>query len=284
VVRVFVLLISACLCAAVASAQRVDDILVRAGTFVHDTSQRLSGVIADETYEQEVFVSFPDSRLGPRIARRAMRSEALFIWLPAANQWMFVRNVVAVDGREVAESGDRLDRLFNSGVDAAAYLRQLQEENARFDIGPVTRTFGDPTFALRFLDASAQRRFAFDRFGTEVVAGVRATMLTYRERRRPFVIKVNGMDAQSVGRMWIDPVDGVVLRTNLRVMRPSGLGTLASVTVDFQKDAGLDAWVPARMSEQYNSGTGQTTTAKTSYANFRRFDTSVRIVEPDAAH
>jgi hypothetical protein len=91
------------------------------------------------------------------------------------------------------------------------------------------------------------------------------------------------MDAQSSGTMWIDPAEGVVLRTSLRVTRPTGRGTLASVTVDFQKEPNLDAWVPALMSEEYNSGTGQITTARTSYTNFRRFDTSVRIVDPDAA-
>src|SRR5215510_8740674 len=96
-VRVLALLISACLYAAAAGAQRADDILVRAGTFVRDTAQRLSGVVADELYEQQLFASFVDSRLTPRIARRAMRSEALFMWLPAANQWVFVRNVLAVD-------------------------------------------------------------------------------------------------------------------------------------------------------------------------------------------
>jgi hypothetical protein len=281
-VRLIVLLISACLVTAVASAQRADDILLRAGTFVRETAQRLSGVVADELYEQQLFASFVDSRLSPRIARRAMRSEALFMWLPAASQWVFVRNVLAVDDRPVPDSGDRLDRLFNSGVDAAAYLRQLQEENARFDIGPVTRTFGDPTFALRFLDAPSQARFAFDRAGTERVGGVRAMRFAYHERRRPFVIHVDGMNAQSSGTMWIDPVDGVVLRTTLHVTRPSGRGTLASVTVDFQKDPRLEAWVPNLMSEEYNAGGGQVTRAKTSYANFRRFATSVRVVDPDA--
>jgi len=46
------------------------------------------------------------------------------MFLPAASQWMFVRNVLVVDGRPVPDSGERLDRLFNSGIDAAAYLRQ----------------------------------------------------------------------------------------------------------------------------------------------------------------
>jgi len=276
------LMILVCASAAGASAQRVDDLLLRAGRFVQDVSAALSGVVADESYEQQLFAQFVDSGIKPRIGRRAMRSEALFMFLPVANQWMFVRNVLAVDGRPVPDSGERLDRLFkDSGIDAAAYLRQLQEENGRFDIGPVVRTFGDPTFALRYLDLDSQRRFSFSRAGTERLGGVRATRLIYRERRRPFVITVDGMDAQSSGTMWIDAAEGAVVRTDLRVARPSGRGAIASITVDFQKDPRLGIWVPSRMSEQYNSVGGQTTIGTASYANFRRFDTSVRVLTPE---
>jgi len=278
-VRVLVLLISVCLVTAVASAQRVDDILLLAGRFVQDTSARLSGVIADESYEQELSAQFVASGISTRLGRRALRSEALFMWVPVASQWMFVRNVLTVDGRPVPDSGDRLDRLLrDSGPDAGAALRQLQQENARFDLGPVVRTLGDPTFALRYMALDSQRRFSFSRAGTERIGGVLSTMLTYRERRPPFVVTVDRMDAQSSGTMWIDDANGAVLRTNLRVTRPSGRGTFAVITVDFEKDARLGIWAPTRMSEQYNSMSGQTTKGTASYANFRRFGASARIV------
>jgi hypothetical protein len=285
--RLLLPVVLVCASAAGANAQRsapkVEEILLRAGRFVENAATSLSGVIADESYDQQLFAPFVDSGIKPRIGRRAMRSEALFMWVPVASQWMFVRNVVAVDGRPVPDSGDRLDRLFrDSGLDAGAYLRQLQEENARFDIGPVVRTFGDPTFALRYLELDSQMRFSFSRAGTERIGAVRATMLVYRERRRPYVITVDGMDAQSSGTMWIDAAEGAVLRTNLRVARPSGRGTIASITVDFEQDARLGIWVPSRMSEQYNSASGQTTIGTASYANFRRFATSVRVIAPEA--
>jgi len=281
-VRVLVLLISVCLFTAVASAQRVDDILLRAGTFVQDLSAALSGVIADESYDQELFAQSDITGINARVRRRAVRSEALFMRVPVASQWMFVRNALTVDGRPVPDSGDRLDRLLrDSGLEAGAALRQLQQENARFDIGPVVRTLGDPTFALRYLDLDSQKRFTFSRAGTERIGSVNATMWTYRERRRPFVVTVDRMDAQSSGTMWIDDANGAVLRTNLRVMWPSGRGTFAIITVDFEEDARLGIWAPARMSEQYNSRSGQTTKGTASYANFRRFGASVRIVSPE---
>ena len=124
-----VLLISVCLFTAVAGAQRVDDILLLAGRFVEDTSTRLSGVIADETYAQELSAQFVAPGINSRIGRRALRSEALFMFVPVASQWMFVRNVLTVDGRPLPDSGDRLDRLLrDSGPDAGAALRQLNRK------------------------------------------------------------------------------------------------------------------------------------------------------------
>jgi hypothetical protein len=208
-----------------------------------------------------------------------MHSETLFVWLASPTVWMFVRNVRDVDGRAVPDSAERLDRLFtNPTIDTVAYLHQLQQENARFDIGPVARTLGDPTFALRYLEPNTQVRFAFTRAGTERVRGAVATKLAYRERRRPFVVKVDGADAPSSGTMWID-ADGAVLRTQLQVSYPTGRGAAASVTVDFQKDLRLGTWVPWRMVEQY-TGSGELVTGTASYANFRKFDTSIRVVVP----
>jgi hypothetical protein len=279
VVRVFVLLISACLCAGVAGAQRVDDILVRASRFVEETATRLSGVVADETYEQRVAQSLD---ISPRVARRFMRTEALFLLLRSAGAWMFVRNVVLVDGRPVPDSGERLDRLFNgSAIDVLTYLRQLQTENARFDIGSVVRTLGDPTFALRYLQSASQDRFSFSRDGTETVGTLRTTKLRYRERKRPFIVKVNGLDALSSGTVWVEPVQGTVVRTSLVVMRPTGRGVLASITVDFQNDMRIGAWAPSRMTERYVANNGETMTGVATYANFRRFDTSIRVIAPE---
>jgi len=281
-VRLFVVLISVCLFTAVATAQRVDDILLRAAAFVQDVSAALSGVVADESYDQELFAQFADTGINRRASRRAVRSEALFMRVPVASQWMFVRNVLTVDGRPVPDSGDRLDRLLRgSDLEAGAALRRLQQENARFDIGPVVRTLGDPTFALRYLDLDSQKRFTFSRAGSKRIGSVNATMLTYRERRRPFVVTVDRMDAQSSGTMWIDDANGAVLRTSLQVTWPSGRGTFASIVVEFEKEARLGIWAPSRMSEQYNSRSGQTTKGTASYANFRRFAASVRVITPE---
>jgi hypothetical protein len=271
-----------CLFTAVVGAQRNDELLVQAGRFVQTTLDQLSGVIADENYIQEVYGPPFDSGIRPRIGRRSIRSDAMFLWLPSAHEWMFVRNVVAVDGSPVPDSADRWEGLLRDPTaDVVATLRQIQQENARFDLGPVIRTLGDPTFALRYLEPNAQPRFTFPRVGTERIDGVRATVLPFSERRRPFVVKVNGMDAPSSGTMWVNAADGSVVRTSLRVAFPSGR-TAALITVDFHEDNRLKIWAPWKMSEQYNTMNGESTTASASYDNFRRFDVSVRVITPDA--
>ena len=76
VVRTFLVAISVCAAAAGVSAQRgapkVDEILLRAGTFVQDTANSLTGVIADESYEQDLLGPLFDGGTRPRIGRRSM--------------------------------------------------------------------------------------------------------------------------------------------------------------------------------------------------------------------
>jgi len=170
--------------------------------------------------------------------------------------------------------------LKTTNIDAVAYIRELQEENARFNLGPVIRTLGDPTFTLRFLAHSSQTRFTFNRVGTERIRTATATTIRYKEREPPTVVKLDGQDALSSGTMWIDAADGSVIRTNLRLRKPNSNEIAASVTVDFQQDRQLQVWVPYRMTEQYFARSGQTLIGSASYTNFRKFDTSVRVSVP----
>jgi len=116
--------ISVCALSSFVYAQRNDDVLRRPGTFVLETSNRLSGVIADESYQQKLYAPPFNSGTRRLIRQHGMRAEALFVGLPAAQEWMFVRNVVTVDRQAVSDSGDRLDGLFkDGGGDRAAYRR-----------------------------------------------------------------------------------------------------------------------------------------------------------------
>jgi hypothetical protein len=257
--------------------QPLTTVLMRAGAFVRSTEVSLSTVIADETYQQDSYS--PITRSGMPAITQTLRSEVLFLWLPDKNGWLFVRNVQAVNGRTVPDSGDRLDRLLrDSRANVLQYLRQLEEESSRFNIGP-PRTTSDPTLGLQFLDPTNQSRFAFSRIGTEKVGGSLATAIAFTEHQRPSAIRVNNADAPASGTIWLNEGDGTVFRTEI------GFTTLmlprVSIRVDFEKDLHLHSWVPIRMTEEYQRASdGEFTVTNASYSNFRRFDISVRVIEP----
>ncbi len=257
--------------------QPLTAVLMRAGAFVRLTEVSLSTVIADETYQQDTYS--PVTRSGDYSITQKLHSEVLFLWLPEKNGWLFVRNVRAVNARTIPDSGDRLDRLLrDSHANVLQYLRQLEEESSRFNIGP-PRTTSDPTLGLQFLDPANQPRFAFRRIGTENVGGSVATAIAFTEQQRPSAISVNNADAPASGTMWLNEADGTVLRTEISfttLMLP-----MVSIRVDFEKDSHLDSWVPVRMTEQYQRASdGELTVTNASYNNFRRFDILVRVTGP----
>src|SRR5262245_9248513 len=70
--------------------ESVGAMLTRGGTFVRAMEADLSTVIADETYQQDLYP--PNlSRSGNRTLSQTLHSEVLFLWLPERNGWLFVR-------------------------------------------------------------------------------------------------------------------------------------------------------------------------------------------------
>jgi hypothetical protein len=218
----------------------------------------------------------------------------LLWWLPDERVWLSVRNVLSVDGKPVQDSEQRLQRALGvspdpavpapgampeddeqpgAGVSRTARLHRLQEEGARFDLGPVHRTTSNPTFVLQFLAPDNQPHFMFARERSERVGGARASKFSFVEGRRPTVVRVDGKEVVSTGAVWLRDVDGAVLRTDL-TLKISGQ-TTASITVDFQRNKKLAVWVPSKMVERYGDVTCMST-----YSNFRRFETSGRLVDP----
>lgn len=261
-----------------AQTDPIGELLDRGARYVESLEERLSVVIADETYVQEIWSA--TTRSGTRLtARRTIRSEALFMVLPGEDVWLFVRSVSSVDGRPVPDSRERLDRLLAApGFDYISKLRALDAESARYDIGQVWRTTGYPTIALRFLLPSYQKRFEFAPAGEERVAGETVSRVRFLERDGPSVIQVDGRDVRSTGMLWLRPSDGVAVRTRVALTTPSQLRV--SITVDFAHDARLDVSVPSRMDERYDEISGSSTRCSARYSNFRRFETSGRMLAP----
>ncbi len=64
--------------------------------------------------------------------------------------------------------------------------------------------------------------------------------------------------------------------------RDGDAGVEASVDVQYQRDSAFGVWVPAQMTERYREriGSGERITSTSTYSNFRRYETSARVLSP----
>jgi len=270
-------------------------ILDRAGTYVRQFEQQFAVVLSDETYDQRQHLSqIVDGAPRSRGAQRKLHSELLFMWMPEAQEWLTVRTVLRVNGAPIAESRDRLERaLAETDPGRLARLRRLRDEGARFNIGQIVRNFNDPTLALQFLDPVYQPRFTFTLSARRRVNGVDAWQLAFDEYRSPPVVDSDGHDSFSEGSVWVAVSDAAVVRTSAR-WEDARTNTRANMVVSYRRDPKLEMWVPARMEESYAqnrlvSSEGRPPRFGTvneqiecvaTYSNFRRFETSGRLVPP----
>ena len=77
---------------------------------------------------------------------------------------------------------------------------------------------------------------------------------------------------QSKGSFRIDPVDGRVAESTLRLMDGG-----AVISVSYEVDRRLQIAVPSVMSERYEFGQ-ELIAGDATYTNYRRFETGVRII------
>ena len=284
------------------------DILARAGSYVHQLEQDFAFVICDEDYRQDDHprptlsgrVSFGRNMGGmstevPRTEPilRETRAEMLFVRGGPGATWLAVRNVITVRDDHstfidtVSGSKDRIDRaLRDASPGQASRLRVLANEGARFNLGHIYRNFNTPTLALQFLAPEYQPRFTFRIAGREKVAGSQTVKLAFTERGSPTVIALNDKSPLlSSGLLWVRESDGAVLRTRLRIEAPQtadGSGLAATISVDYRRDQKLEMWLPSYMEEKYaeRRQPGERIDCWATYSNFRRFETSGRIVVP----
>lgn len=156
-------------------------------------------------------------------------------------------------------------------------LRELAQENGRFNIGRIVRTFNEPTLALLFLDRHYRQRFSFARRGNQTIDRTPAATLEFTERVSPTVIQHRDRDVPAHGTFWIDPTTGRVLQTLLELSDPSGQ-TRGRMTVRYRPDSKFPVLVPSEMHERYTSASGEEVVTTATYSDFRRFETGGRII------
>jgi hypothetical protein len=255
----------------------------RVGAYVAGYGAKASVVVSTEKYTQ---VMWADG-----VPMRPIQLEAEFaIVRLTGGGWTGYRDVVAFDGKPVHDRRNRLMELLTDTSADASELTRIANESARFNIGPISRNFNVPTAALFFFTPPNHARFTFERKGTHKIDDVATWEIAFEETRRPTLIMTRaGQDVPIGGSLWVNPVDGTVVRTRLRLRNfadenaatpdlaapqqrpaenpntPRGAGpaprpstismsridSFADMTVTYRRPEGMTLWLPFTMVEQY---------------------------------
>ena len=261
-------------------------VLERAGDYVASFQRQLSGVVAEETYIQDVreppMGTVPRAPLRSGPMHRELKSDLLLVKPERADRWIQFRDVFEVDGHPVRDRSERLMKLFVEPTPStASQADQIVSESARYNIGNVMRNINVPVFALLILDSEHRDHFKFARAGngTPSIAGDLKTdegiwVIRYEETGHGTMIATTmGRDLPSRGRFWIDPATGRVLMSELVAEDTLVTGT---VVVKYQPDVLADLLVPVAMRERYlERRNNARIDGAATYGKFRQFQVKV---------
>jgi len=281
------------LLAAVPQPEKVtlDALLVRSAWYLDYFIDQFENVVAEEDYVQDSSFFMPTispfgggGRGGGGIANpppsasdtararhRDLRSDFLLVKSPETEALIPFRDVIAVDGVTIRDREERLAKLFiNATGDAMSRAERIRDEGARYNLGNMRSTIGNPVMGLGVLQRAYQPRFRFALGKEDRAVGAGVWTVDYKEDAPPAMIRgEGGNDLFSHGRVWVEASTGRVMKTELQVEQPS---VRAVVTTTFRVDPRFDIAVPMEMREVYTLGSGNRVTTVASYGRFRRFD------------
>jgi hypothetical protein len=261
-----------------ARAPSVKDVMRRVADYVSAYGEKASILVATERYTQQTDGSAPDAQ-----RTRATVAEFAIVKVETIRGWLGFRDVIEVDGRSLTDRDDRLVRLLTSPGDRYDEAGRLTAESARFNIGRVQRNFNVPTTVLFYFTRDEQERFKFTAKGVQPDG---SWEIAYRETQHPTLIRTpEGKSVPSDGSIWVNPADGTIVRTLLKVGgvgigAPKGTRGAGTIDVTYARVSGLDMWLPESMLEQFeikHRDTWETITGRATYTNYRRFETMIRI-------
>jgi hypothetical protein len=253
----------------------LEEVLDRLGRYLADYALQLPATVASEHYVQT-------SHDGTEDVETALESDFAVVRLSGVKQWIGFRDVLTADGSPVGR--DLSDALFTEpDAHTEALAHRMTDESARHNLGPIQRTINNPALVLELLDGRNRDRMKFTKDGEADFDGVRFWVVRFEERARPTIIRDANShgDAPVRGRAWIDPVNGTLVRAEIQVTGRISRGNSfkGEIVLTFTHDPNLGFWVPARLVEGYQLGTGQmVSSGEATYDNYRRFAVSARIV------
>jgi hypothetical protein len=282
----------------------VDEVVRRMSSYATGYGAEAMMFVGVEHYSQRF-----ESERGNTYAPRRLVSEFAIVKAEGRRDWIGYRDVMQVDDKPVADRPDRLLRLLTSASVDRTKLKEIADESARYNVGPIRRNFNVPTTVLFFFLPATIGQFSFQRKGTKDLDGVLTWELEFKETARPTLIRTaDGRDVPASGRVWVTPTDGAVLRTRLelrgfadeykdrdapRVWTPlprdsetRRMESLAVVDVTYGLNRQVGVWLPLRMSETYEGAMRSAemgsfmarATGVAEYSDFKRFETSAKII------
>jgi hypothetical protein len=263
----------------------LDAVLARAGAYVVEFQRQLSGVVAEESYVQNVRTPSGTTSRTNQLAptHRELKSDLLLVKPAGVDRWLQFRDVFEVDGKPVRDRNERLMQLFVApSSSSAVQAARIVDESTRYNIGNLQRTVNLPVFALLILDPENQPRFVFKRADhADPLLGQRTARLPddlwvieYQEVRKHTMIRTtNGRDLAARGRFWIEPVSGRVIASELVA---EDLMLKGTVDVDYQLEPTIGLLVPNTMRERYEiRRDGSRVDGEASYSHVRQFQVKV---------
>lgn len=258
-------------------------VVAAAAAYVAEYQQQLTSVLADEIYSQEVTTDTPLQPGMPSL--RHMRSEVFFMFISGNQDWMAIRDVIAVDGRAVDRRPDIRHALRTLPTRRVAST--FKAHNSRFNIGRTYRNFNEPTLSLLVFDAKHRKRFSFKRTRVHAEGDTLLVTLAFKEKESPTLIgDLDSGRVFSTGEMVVEAGTGRVRNAAIEADTDAVKSRLETT---YAPDERLGIWVPAVFRERYvRDGRSQGRSVDRSagreeilcearYSNFRRFETDVRI-------
>lgn len=262
-----------------ASAQgslSVKDVMRRVEDYVASYGEKASIVVCTERYIQEATRS-----AGDRPDARTLTSDFAIVKADTIRGWLGFRDVLAVDGKTVADREDRLARVLMASEGRYDEAQRLSDESARYNIGAVERNFNVPTAALFFFVPDNHDRFKFS--ARRGVAEDGSREIAFSERPGSALIHTpDWRPIPTSGTIRVLPQNGVVVRTLLNVDSKQGaLRGIGRIDVRYARVDQLGMWLPASMDESFEvsprKGVWSRVTGHAEYSNYRTFTTSGRI-------
>ena len=258
----------------------LDVVLDRLGAYLLDYETKVVELAAEEQYEQ--WIRRRRGYSGGTVERRKLKSMYFLVRLPNGQAWFGFRDVTSVDGRVVPVAPRPMAQVLSERtIDAYEEAMAVTRANAKYNIGGVYRTINVPLQTLELLHPQFRKRVEFLAAGRERVRGQETAVIAFRELAAPTLINDGfGGDILSNGRVWVDPISGAVLRTELGFGGPAVAYLKENmVRVDYQRDSRLQLLVPSEMEETYGLDV-EVLHGRASYRNYRRFETGGRLVTP----